>query len=402
MRFFRVLRGKRGIGLIQILVGAFVASIISLGVAQMMQQARISQRRIGLMTTLAELQQRINTMILDQGAFGISINRNTGAPFTALQNGTAQASGGPVKIVLYDGSGDPASAFDLLDASAMTGNGFTEKGNKCTTFNANSGLGNDDCPISYRLLISWSCPSPAAPSCVDPQLTVAARLVFNPSTAPNRILQRFARLIQTGPANTTSPAMKYDVVVKRTASSIAREFKLGAYIPSGAGSCPPAPATPYSKGAGACSTASLTKHPIFPAQPWLVEYDPHGLVVANNAGVNGDFRFTEVGFYACSVKGYAFMTDAAQIAIYDATAGAAQGTASTFAGVGVGIGANSGTEALLRLDASLNVADTSHIYQIRQQCGNTAGGTCGMGFSKDTSVIYPNLSITCSKLDASF
>lgn len=390
-------------GLIQILVGAFVASIISLGIAQMMQQARITQRRIGLMSTLAELQKRINYLILDQGAFGISINSADngaiGAPYTALQAGTAQAgAGGPVKFILHDATGDPANTLDLLGPATMTGNGFTEKGTPCSTFNANAGAGVDDCPISYRIMMSWTCPATVA--CTDPQLTVAARLVFNPSTQSGRILQRFKQLIQQGAADTTSPTMKFDAVVKRTASSVAREFKMGAFLPAAVGTCGAAGNLP---GAGTCSVAGFANHPMFTApisQNWQKEYDPNNLVTI---GAAGNFTFNEIGSYACSVKAYAYNTGTADIALYNVTAGSAVGTATTFAGSTSGSGSTGGAESLLRLDVSVTVPSLpSDTFQIRQQCQSNAVGICSMGFSKNNAATYQALSLICSKLDVSF
>lgn len=404
MRFFRVLRAKmlrdrRGIGLIQILVGAFVASIISLGIAQMMQQARISQRRIGLMTTVSELQKRINYMILDQGSFGISVNRNVGAPFTALQSGTAQAGGGPVKMVLYDASGDLTNMLDLLGPADTTGNGFTEKGTPCSTFNANSGAGNDDCPISYRIMVQWTCPRGG--TCLDPQLVVAARLVFNPSTAPNRILQRFSRLLQQGPADTTSPAMKFDAVVKRTASSVAREFKITAFRTAGSALGAECGNGGNFKGGGLC-TLALAVHPIFLLANWTEEYDAHDLVTTV---VGGNFSFNEPGYYSCSIKAYAYRTDTADIVLYNTTTAAVVGSATTYAGSGAGTGSSGGAESLLRLDVAVNVPlppTTNPVFQIQQRCGSVAGGVCSMGFAKDNTLEYAPLSLSCTKLDQSF
>ncbi len=404
MRFFRVLRSRRGIGLIQILVGSFIASLISLGVAQMMQQARISQRRIGLMTTLSELQKRINFMIMDQGAFGITINSgdNVGAPFTALQAGTAQAGlGGPVKINLHDSSGDPANTLNLLGPAEMTGNGFTEKGTPCTNFNANPGAGVDECPISYRLMISWTCPT--ITSCVEPMMVIAARLVFNPSTQPNRILQRFMRLIPQGPANTTSAPMKFDVLVRRTGSSIAREFKLAALIPASSpgGTCG---ASSNLVGAGVCSTGAPANHPIFGTTNWVEDYDPHNLVTV---GVAGGFYFNDSGSYSCSVKGYAYNTGTADIMLYDVSGTTTVGSATTFAGATAGSGSTGAAESLLRLDVSVTVPSLpSHTFKIYQKCQATGfpvtPAICSMGFTKTPAADYQALSLICTKLDQAF
>ncbi len=391
-----------------------MASIISLGVAQMMQTARQSQRRIQILATFAEMQTRINTLLLDQSAFNFTINGNSGSFYDSLKNGAlVTETATPQKMIVYDGSGQ--ATFNLLGPSDNAGpyNGLTDKGTPCTTFYPTIGSGNDDCPISYRIMAIADCGTPAvtiavintmpaATTCTEPQLKIAARLIFNPSNANNnRVLNKYRNLVAIPPADVTSPAGKYDVLIKRTASSISRSFKLVSYVLGGVfgiGGC----GTSLTHGAGPCTTLAMPGliHPAtissLTTSGWVVEYDPNSLVTVNAAA--GTFTINEIGNYICSATGYAFATGTFYLNLM--VNGTVLASATTFASY-----VNGSSEAMARLDTSFYVSALGNTYSLFQKCDAvTVPAQCGTGISKSTSntVHYPIVTLTCSKLDNAF
>lgn len=383
-------RNQKGFTIIQVLVGAFIAAIVALGVAQMMVNSRITTRRINLLNLLREQKLRIEYLLRDQTAFDQTLNGtlNSAPIFTALKTSalatelsyTNQAT----KIVIYDSAGVPV--YDMLPPIAVsmpaTANGITEKGNPCTSFNPNPGAGNDNCPISYRITMGADCLGPAT-TCFDPQLKIVARLIYNPSTSQYSTLNQFRNLIPASGTNTDSIAdtqidNRYDAVVKRTASSISRGFKLTAYYDSTGG------------GAGAC-TGAFAVHPRAAAGNWTVDYDPHNLVSASL----GTFNFKETGYYNCSLWEVAYGVNGFTYRIYNVTTASAKGT-----GNGIAL---PNAEVIGRLDTSFLVSPTTDVYRADVKCDIPVGITdLGPPHSAAIGTSYPVMSVQCSKVDNAF
>ena len=419
MKFFKFLKNTKGVTIVQVLIAAGITSAVSLGVVQMLENTRRTQRKIQLLGVLQDLKVQIQERIRDQSAFNNSILNNTGSPYTELKSGLAVtefATTAPVKLALYDASGVLESAFDLLGPSDMTGNGFTERGNRCTTFNANAGAGNDLCPISYRILLAADCPivSPSPEtSCRDPQLKIVARLVFNPSSGTNSVLKNWdGMLAQTTGFDITSDTVgKYDVMIKRTASSIGRTFSIKSYVTSAATLCNVTGAMTLTNvwGAGACTSATTPAvHPTSFNFGWSKESDPHTLVEIASATTShrSRFRFNEVGSYLCSVKAKAIDCDGFYLDLYNETAGVSVGTTYTIA--------PGFSESEARLDINFSVGSLTDNYIIRQRCERslanpspaerTSSENCRLGFStaSPTSTPFAPLSVNCSKMDSAF
>lgn len=402
------------------MIAAGITSAVSLGVVQMMENTRRTQRKIQLLSTLQELKTQMESLIRDQAAFNNTIIFNTGAPFDGLKSGTVVnefSATSPVKVVLYDASGADASKLDLLGPSDVAGGGFTEKGTRCpgvNPFNATPGSGNDNCPISYRLMLSADCPildpTPET-SCLDPQLKIVARLVYNPSTATNGVLQVWDKMIaQTDGWDMSSDTVgKYDVMIKRTASSIGRTFKISSYVKPNPTNLFPCTVTGAMSmagvyGAGPC-TSALSVHPTSFSYGWVKDSDPHTLVTTASATTlqQSRFRFNEIGSYICSVKAKALDCDGFVIELYNESGLATIAFASTVAPE------FSDTEA--RLDTTFNVGSLTDNYIIRQKCdrpsvnpvpaSRTSTDNCRLGFSATNSVFAP-LTVTCTKMDSAF
>lgn len=412
MKFFKFLKNTKGVTIVQVLIAAGISSAVSLGVVQMMENTRRTQRKIQLLATLQDKKMQIESLIRDQASFNNTILFNTGAPFDALKSGglvTEFSATSPVKVVLYDASGSESGKLDLLGPADNTGNGFTEKGTNCSTFNATTG--DDKCPFSYRIMMSADCPifDPVVETtCRDPQLRIVARLVFNPSTEKNSVLSTWDKLIaQTAGWDISSDTVgKYDVMIKRTASSIGRSFQISAYVKTGATLCTVTGAMSLTNvwGAGSC-TASSTVHPSSFNYGWVKDSDPHTLVTTNAAstGHMSRFNFNEIGSYICSVKAKALDCDGFIIELYNLSGAATIAYASTVAPE------FSETEA--RLDTTFNVGSLTDDYVIRQRCDRpsanpvpadrTSGANCRLGFSAGSTAFAP-LSVTCTKMDSAF
>ena len=189
--------------MVQALIASAMASLVSLGIVQMIQSAHDQQRRTQILSTLTEMKSRIETIMRDQQSFGNTMNGNSTEPFISLKAGNGNVNvaaiglANPQKFWLFDSSNWTTSDYKLLGPGDAAGpyNGFTERGVPCATFYPTLGSGNDACPISYRLLIGATCPAASPTSCRNPQLKLVARLVFNPSNATNSSLNKLRSLI---------------------------------------------------------------------------------------------------------------------------------------------------------------------------------------------------------------
>lgn len=412
-----------GMTIVEVLVAAGLASIVSLGVATMMQNMFIEQKKVVLLSVLKEQKTRIEFLIRDQNSWNQTINcTSTTTPACATFNSTAlftslRSSGAttkvnyasPEKIILMDATG--AIAMNLLGPSDTAGNGFTEGGGSCTTFSTTAGT--DACPISYRMLIGADCATGA--SCSNPQLKVVARLVFSPSATGT--LNRFKTLVAQvsgssivdGPINDGS---RYDVVVKRTSSQINRFFSISSYKQGATGSPTGAPAnsdcTGY--GAGVCTVGgAFANHPLlagaYPNGGWTKDDDLNNLVTTSGA----NFSFTETGVYSCMISVPAYGTLGFSAELYKSGGIPASVTAaSTIAG--------RWSQASAIIDTKFNVSSTADTYTIRQRCdtnttspapaspqGDPNVSQCSLGLVPSSAYGTPIkiITMTCYKLDKS-
>ena len=401
---------NRGVSIIEVLVAAGLASIVSLGIATMVQNMSIEQKKTVLLSTLKDLKNRIEYLARDPNSWSQTVNVSTGTnnsnanTFGAIRNQAALNIAGltfttPEKLILFDASG--AIAMNLLGPTDATGNGFTEAGASCTTFNAAAGAGDDACPLSYRLLIGYQCTG-AATTCTNPQIRIVGRLVFNPSTTG--ILNRYRILIaQIAGADISSTAAtalgKYDAIVERTPTQGNRSFVIAVQFNSTS-----ATANCTNNGVGLCSVGAAAVHPRSSTSGWTAVV-PSSLVTSSGA----NFRFTESGAYACNITVPAFATGGFYAELYNATTATSVASATTTAGLW--------TQASAIIDTKFNISETAvstpHQFQIRQRCdaiptagpsgdaniGNCTLGAISSGSYNGTSNI---ITVSCYKFDSSF
>jgi len=396
-------KNSKGFSIIQALVAAAITSIVSLGVVSMLESSRKVQRRTSLFSTLNELRTRIETNLRDQTAFNNTINSNLTAPFSQIRSGSSVTQILPanaVKFVMYEAGG---VAWDLLGTAASDTvgpyNGFSEKGTPCSTFSPVAGSGTDECPISYRLLISAECT--LVSPCKDPQLTVGARLVYNPSTSGKSTLNQWRGIIQqvSGSSLASTPE-KFDVQIKRSATSISKYFTISASVNPTTHSvlCDTADIT--DTGGGKCSTASKAIHPLTIAggstggAGWVVENDANSMVSVNTGA--GSFSFATTGYYKCSITAKAFSSNVT-FYLYDNGVAMAGATGSAIA--------STYAEALAKFDVAFN-ATAGHSYTLYQQCSDNSLRSCTLGFAKGSYPIPDDSNkmviINCERVDVSY
>ena len=391
----RTINNSLGVSMIQALVGSFVAAIVALGVSTMLVNSKIQTRKIQLLNTLNEQKIKIEFLLRDQAAFSQIINKNTATLFTQLRSGSATevSSGTPVVMELFDSVGNPAyKGLALFSSGVFTASGTTEKGNRCDTFNGGANLGNDDCPISYRIMVGAECgPGTTGTNCKDPQLKIVARMIYNPSSSGYSQLNKFRNLLpneNTAAFDSVADGVnegKYDAVVRRTASSIARSFQL---------SVPYTPTASAGGGPGTCPSVWAV-HPLLGTLGWTIDYDPHSLLTSVNTGGNGRIAFREAGYYNCSISAPAFAVNGFSIKLYNVTNSLDVAVGSSVAPPWV--------ESTARLETSFN-ASTSVSYSVYFRCDSAPPDPNALSYALGMAkapygVPYALVLMTCSKVD---
>jgi type II secretory pathway component PulJ len=357
----KFLKNSKGLSVIEVLVAAGIGTVVSLGIATMIQNTMVEQKKTQLYATLGELKKRMTTMLQDPNSWRETLNgaSNSGAVYVSMRSNSAVseiAYTSPVEIVIYDAAGN--SAYDLfgtISSGTYSGSGFTLSGATCSTF---SNAGSDDCPISYKLLLAADCAT--GTSCTNPQLKIVARLMFNPS--PTGPFQKFKGMLNIrDPLNndiTDGTEGKYDVVVKRTATQINRYFRLATRVTGGsAGNCSTA-------GAGTCSTVASpgALHPH--TATWTEVDDPYNLVSTSSYSI----VFANSGTYSCTFTVPAFATGG-----FRATLCRATGTTCTNEIASAITTAGQWAMANAVINVKFNAVSTDQ-YRIFQRCDALPGG----------------------------
>lgn len=369
---------NKGISLIEILVAAGLASIISLGIATMMQNMFESRKRAMLMNSMRDIKNRIESNIRDNSSWTQIMTNNAGlacmrnntlctAIYTDPPNGR---NGVPAKIVLYDTAGN--ITYDLLTWGDVGTNGFTEIGGPCNTFSAAAGAGTETCPFSYRLVYNIWCPAFAA-TCTNPQLKITGRLIYNP--APNGLLNKFRGTINTGSLTITADGAaidgRYDPVVKRTSVDTNITFRLVTVKGADALATPGSINNCGTSGVGTCSVGGLAIHPM----AWVEVSDTQNLVTV--AGGTVTFNANQGGPVQCTISVPAFATMGFTAELFNSTTNTTIATATTVAG--------EWSMSTAVIDAKF-VAVPGQAYIVRQQCQRVpvapaaAAVNCTLGF----------------------
>ncbi|AGH95609.1 PulJ/GspJ family protein [Pseudobdellovibrio exovorus] len=398
-------RNQKGISIIEVLVAAGLTAVVSLGIATMIQNSMIEQKKTVLLATLRENKIRIENMLRDQQAWTYTLADSNNLAITPANQSTAClrdttacaviAGTAPQKLVVRDAANN--EAFNLLNWAGTGSNGFTESGATCSTFTSSQtgNMGNDSCPISYRLVYMYTCPS--GTTCVNPQVKIVGRLIYNPSN--QGYLHRFRGLIDQGnlsridlegPENDG----RYDIVVKRTAVQTNRQFRLTMGFT-------PANSTPScaNAGAGAC-TAGWGYYPTGGDRGlWQNPSGDSSLYQLSSPATRFTFTANNGGPYSCIVNAQAFSTGSFGVQIYNVTNSTVIAEGTTTAGQWAM--SNAIVEAKF-------IAVPGELYTIRQRCpsgppsstyGDTTVGQCSLGIAQSYSGRTDYVSLSCYKVD---
>lgn len=307
MLFKRILN-KKGMSLVEVLVAAGLMAIVALGMGGVITSMNKEQNNQTRLATMRELKTRFQNIITDQNAWNKTIQMNGGAgqPMQCLLEHTSCTPGSAFDLTLYEPSGTaffipPPYATSPVAAGSR---GFTDKGVPCNTFD---GAGNDACPISYKVIWEPLCTAP----CRNPLVRVTARLLYSPTGAT----QTTAFSLGTGAiTNNEAGAGKYDVVMKRSSTTVNRSFALAIRVTSAGGAV----------GGGDCpnsftvrGNSSLPPAGQYPA--WTEDSDDFNLVAKDDT--TGYLRI-QPGTFSCKVTATGWAVGSFQIQLRNVTDGA--------------------------------------------------------------------------------
>ncbi len=404
---------KNGMGMIEVMVAAAMAAMVSLGVATMMQNSMRESRRVQLLDTLKNRKVNFDNMLRDPDIWTATVSGNSGSvPFSQLissNNSTSEiAFTSPVEFVLYNS--DNTVAYDLLGPGDSSGNGFSERGASCTGFNNNPGSGSDNCPLSYRLLVGVECPVSSAAACTNPNLKLVARLMYNPaSTGTMAAFTNFLNPVSTTSIADTVVDGKYDSVIKRTSTTINRSFRMvSGFTPHDFGSILTNCQSMGGGGGGRCHTGTGTIHErtsqtTIASGRWddsTNGMDPYNLVTVGAAG-SGTFSFNEPGYYGCTISVPAFATNSFTAYLRNTSTNVDVAQSTVTAGLY--------SQTVANIETKFNVTSTGHLYAIRESC-ETDGASptnysyCTLGIPTTTaydSTFFSLVVVSCYKLDKS-
>jgi type II secretory pathway pseudopilin PulG len=290
----RQIKNEKGMSLIEVLVAAGLMIIVASGLVGIVTSMNKEQNNQTRISALRELKTRFQFLLSDQNSWNQTLASNAtagNALAVCIKNKTTCSSAGISDLVIRDANNavffDPPPFGTAVPAAGS--NGFTDKGAPCTAFNGTTG--NDLCPITYKVV--WEPICPLSGACINPLIRVTVRTMYKPSATAQ--VTSFSLGNTTGAAGWTddsNPANtgKYDVVIKRSASSISKAFSY--QIISGA------------LGGGSCNVtpAVTTRGAVAPL--WTVSSDPFGLATVS-AGV-----FTiKAGTYSCKLTAAGWAVD---------------------------------------------------------------------------------------------
>lgn len=318
----KIIQNRKGMSLIEVLVAAGLMAIVAMGMGGVITSMNKEQNNQVRLATLRELKTRIQSLITDQNSWNKTMQMNNGAtnPMKCLLDHSA-CTPGTYDLLLYDPAGNafinPPPPYAAVPPAGSQG--FTDKGAVCSNFNGNANAGVDSCPISYKIV--WEPVCPVTGACINPLVRVNARLLFNPSDSAQI---PSVSLASGSMVNNDSSLGKYDVVIKRSATTINKAFSYAIKVINatglqhqgqGGGDC--AATGSYTiRGKKVATMLQSTTGGQYP--PWVVESDPFSLV--NLDITTGEMRL-EPGTYNCKVTAAAWAVNSFSIRLYNVSDG---------------------------------------------------------------------------------
>jgi prepilin-type N-terminal cleavage/methylation domain-containing protein len=151
-----------GFSLIELMVSLVIGATVTLGFAQLLSMTADMQAKAMQLAAAENFKENILRALTNNTAWGNTLQANSGGTMACLWQGvTCNQVNQP--FILYDDAN--AVVFDSRNAA----NGFTSRGQLCSTFSQNPG--NPACPMRYDLTWTATC------SGTDCTPTVTATLV---------------------------------------------------------------------------------------------------------------------------------------------------------------------------------------------------------------------------------
>jgi prepilin-type N-terminal cleavage/methylation domain-containing protein len=302
----KTIRNQKGMSLIEVLVAAGLMAIVALGMTGVVTSMNKEQNNQTRTATFRELKTRFQNLITDQNAWSKTIQQNgdAGESMECILKHTSCTVNSIFDLTLYEPSGTPFFVPPAYGSVPTSAPGFTDKGVPCTGFNGTSGSGNDACPISYKVVWEPVCEAP----CKNPLVRVTVRLLYNPSSSA----QVAAVPLATGAIqNNEAAAAKYDVVMKRSSTTVNRSFSISIKRTSAGGAV----------GGGPCPNAwtvrgNSTMAPIGEYPGWSEDSDDFSLVTVDSSTGNVNIQ---PGTYNCKITATAWAVDSFQIQVRNTT-----------------------------------------------------------------------------------
>ncbi len=345
------IHSNRGIGLIEVLVAAGLLAIVSVGIATIIVNSQIEQKRVQIRGAISDIKNRYNQLIIDNKSWTATIGDTSNTTSCITNAPTYCTVGTPQELRLFY----PTNGGAVVSYPAAGMNGFTEAGSECSGFVAPSGSvseGNDACPIGVSLV--WQPLTLGQPNTM---VRVTMRIVYHGS-----VRNKFQNSVETSYKNSSTPYPlfdtalpmgKYDLQIIRNSTSVGRQFTLKQINDT---TFPDGPAS-KAYGGGVCPIGSsgVGNNRVINN----VDADPTGLVALNPSGT---FYFRQPGLYKCSVSASSFGADSF-VAFLNKN-GVSIGSASGYAGKWSQVSVNFETTiTVLKADV-----DAAVPYSLSQRC----------------------------------
>lgn len=293
--FFKILKSKTGMSIIEVLIALGMVGILASVLASVLAQMQKAQNLSNVINTIESMRTTIQKLVADGTAWRQTVLVNGGGVLACVQtNAACTASYGPsaappspipdsdetVSNAVLDAAPlvtlptlEQAAGAAYIDTTAAT-SGYTDRGTPCNTWAAG---GNNDCPIRWVIKTGFECQGAA--TCLNPTIRVVAVLYYRRADQANPVNER-----------------KYRVDIRRGAKGDTRSERfLAEYIQPACGvGC--TPASPQN--GGACTSAGVA-----------IPFNNVGTILNENANVTdggGGLMNFNAGTYNCTAQSTCF------------------------------------------------------------------------------------------------